>query len=169
MRIYCAFFIVLLKQFFCCNGWYQHRGGIETGPVKIGPFLSCTGRSGIWIERSVVQWCVIVRTPYIGFIPWHLTAPACISRARVPPLALCLPFCLLYHAHNAFTMAPFGLWYAVDGGHRAVIWHRFAGGIQDVVYGEGTHFRIPGVTYPTLFDVRMKPRVHMTRYVISQR
>ena len=43
---------------------------------------------------------------------------------------------------------------AVDGGHRAVIWHRFSGGIQDKVVGEGTHFRIPLVTYPTTFDVR---------------
>lgn len=42
---------------------------------------------------------------------------------------------------------------AVDGGHRAVIWNRFSGGIQDTVVGEGTHFRIPLVSYPTMFDV----------------
>jgi len=42
---------------------------------------------------------------------------------------------------------------AVDGGHRAVIWNRFSGGIQDDVVGEGTHFRIPFVSYPTMFDV----------------
>lgn len=51
----------------------------------------------------------------------------------------------------------------MDGGHRAVVWHRFAGGIQDYVVGEGTHFRIPFVTYPTIFDVRMRPRVLTSR------
>lgn len=41
----------------------------------------------------------------------------------------------------------------MDGGQRAVIWSRFSGGVQDVVIEEGTHFRIPFVQYPTLFDV----------------
>lgn len=49
--------------------------------------------------------------------------------------------------------------YNVDGGQRAVIWHRFGGGIQNVTIGEGTHFRIPMVTYPTTFDVRLRARV----------
>ena len=31
--------------------------------------------------------------------------------------------------------------YNVDGGHTAVIWHRFQGGVQPYVLGEGTHFR----------------------------
>lgn len=53
--------------------------------------------------------------------------------------------------------------YNVEGGHRAVIWHRFGGGIQNYVVGEGTHFRIPFVTYPTIFDVRMRPRVLTSR------
>jgi regulator of protease activity HflC (stomatin/prohibitin superfamily) len=48
---------------------------------------------------------------------------------------------------------------AVDGGQRAVIWHRFRGGIQDTVVGEGTHFRIPMVEVPTLFDIRLRPRL----------
>ena len=53
--------------------------------------------------------------------------------------------------------------YNVDGGHAAVIWHRFAGGIQGYTVGEGTHFRIPFVTYPTIFDARMRPRVISSR------
>ena len=54
--------------------------------------------------------------------------------------------------------------YNVDGGHCAVIWHRFAGGVQKgYVVGEGTHFRIPLVTYPTIFDVRIQPRVVSSR------
>lgn len=47
--------------------------------------------------------------------------------------------------------------YNVDGGHRAVIFDRFAGVRQQVV-GEGTHFIIPWVQKPIIFDIRSKPR-----------
>ncbi|EFN75536.1 protein l(2)37Cc [Harpegnathos saltator] len=47
--------------------------------------------------------------------------------------------------------------YNVDGGHRAVIFDRFAG-IKNVVVGEGTHFFIPWVQKPILFDIRSRPR-----------
>lgn len=53
--------------------------------------------------------------------------------------------------------------YNVDGGHAAVIWHRFNGGVQPLTVGEGTHLRIPLVTYPTVFDVRLRPRVVASR------
>ena len=45
----------------------------------------------------------------------------------------------------------------MDGGHRAVIFDRFAGVRQQVV-GEGTHFIIPWVQKPIIFDIRSKPR-----------
>ncbi|XP_046376668.1 prohibitin 1-like [Haliotis rufescens] len=45
----------------------------------------------------------------------------------------------------------------VDGGHRAVIFDRFQG-VRDVVVGEGTHFLIPWVQKPIIFDVRSRPR-----------
>ena len=41
----------------------------------------------------------------------------------------------------------------VDGGHRAVIFDRFAGIKQNVI-GEGTHFMIPWVQRPIMFDIR---------------
>jgi len=47
--------------------------------------------------------------------------------------------------------------YNVDGGHRAVIFDRFAGVKPDVV-GEGTHFLIPWVQKPFIFDIRCQPR-----------
>lgn len=47
--------------------------------------------------------------------------------------------------------------YNVDGGHRAVIFDRFTGIKQDVV-GEGTHFFIPWVQRPIIFDIRSQPR-----------
>lgn len=47
--------------------------------------------------------------------------------------------------------------YNVDGGHRAVIFDRFAG-VKKQVIGEGTHFFIPWVQRPIIFDVRSRPR-----------
>jgi prohibitin 1 len=47
--------------------------------------------------------------------------------------------------------------YNVDGGHRAVIFDRFAG-IKQGVVGEGTHFYIPWVQRPIMFDIRSRPR-----------
>lgn len=66
-------------------------------------------------------------------------------------------------------MGPFGLalaatgavvnssLYNVDGGHRAVIFDRFVG-IKNLVVGEGTHFFIPWVQKPIIFDIRSRPR-----------
>lgn len=45
----------------------------------------------------------------------------------------------------------------VDGGHRAVMFDRFRGGVLDKVYGEGTHFRIPLIQEVFDFDVRIRP------------
>lgn len=47
--------------------------------------------------------------------------------------------------------------YNVDGGHRAVIFDRFTGVKQEVV-GEGTHFFIPWVQRPIIYDIRSQPR-----------
>lgn len=45
----------------------------------------------------------------------------------------------------------------VDAGHQAVIFDRFRG-VQDTVVGEGTHFLIPWVQKPIIFDCRSRPR-----------
>lgn len=47
--------------------------------------------------------------------------------------------------------------YNVDGGERAVMFDRFSG-VSDTTYGEGTHFRIPWLQSPHIFDVRTRPR-----------
>jgi len=47
--------------------------------------------------------------------------------------------------------------YNVDGGQRAVIFDRFAG-VKDTIIGEGTHFLIPWVQRPLIFDIRSTPR-----------
>jgi prohibitin 1 len=45
----------------------------------------------------------------------------------------------------------------VDGGHRAVIFDRFQGIKPDVI-GEGTHFMVPWLHRPIIFDIRTRPR-----------
>ncbi|XP_027234414.2 LOW QUALITY PROTEIN: prohibitin 1 [Penaeus vannamei] len=47
--------------------------------------------------------------------------------------------------------------YNVDAGHRAVIFDRFSG-VKESVMGEGTHFFIPWVQRPIIFDTRTRPR-----------
>jgi len=51
--------------------------------------------------------------------------------------------------------------YNVDGGQRAVIFDRFSG-VKDNVSGEGTHFLIPWIQRPIIFDIRSTPRVVTT-------
>ncbi|KAI4350560.1 hypothetical protein L6164_005007 [Bauhinia variegata] len=46
--------------------------------------------------------------------------------------------------------------YTVDGGQRAVLFDRFRG-ILDESVGEGTHFLIPWVQKPYIFDIRTRP------------
>lgn len=47
--------------------------------------------------------------------------------------------------------------YTVDGGHRAVLFDRFRGVLDESV-GEGTHFLIPLLQKPFIFEVRTKAR-----------
>jgi len=47
--------------------------------------------------------------------------------------------------------------YNVDGGFRAVMFDRLRG-VQRGVSGEGTHFLIPWLQTPHMFDVRIRPR-----------
>lgn len=45
----------------------------------------------------------------------------------------------------------------MDGGNRAVIFDRFSG-VKNKVVGEGTHFFIPWVQRPIIYDIRSRPR-----------
>jgi len=47
--------------------------------------------------------------------------------------------------------------YDVKGGTRAVIFDRVSG-VKDKVVNEGTHFLIPWLQKPIIYDVRTKPR-----------
>lgn len=47
--------------------------------------------------------------------------------------------------------------YTVDGGHKAVLFDRFRGVLDETV-GEGTHLLVPWLQKPYIFDVRTRPR-----------
>merc|ERR1711976_506175 len=47
--------------------------------------------------------------------------------------------------------------YNVDGGHRAVMFDRFRGVLPNVT-GGGTHFMIPWVQRPIIYDIRARPK-----------
>ncbi|KAG6544918.1 hypothetical protein Mapa_013610 [Marchantia paleacea] len=48
--------------------------------------------------------------------------------------------------------------YTVDGGEQAVLFDRFRGVLEETA-GEGTHFLIPWLQRPFIFDIRTRPRV----------
>ncbi|KAK5579512.1 hypothetical protein RB653_009196 [Dictyostelium firmibasis] len=48
--------------------------------------------------------------------------------------------------------------YTVDGGQRAVIFDRI-GGVKEISIGEGTHFLMPWLQKPIIFDIRSTPRI----------
>jgi len=47
--------------------------------------------------------------------------------------------------------------YDVDAGYRAVIFDKFRG-VQSLVVGEGTHFKIPFIQVPIIMDIKSRPR-----------
>ncbi|KAL0486720.1 prohibitin [Acrasis kona] len=53
--------------------------------------------------------------------------------------------------------------YTVDGGQRAIIFDQFQGIKDDVVIGEGLHFKIPWLRQPILFDIRLRAKLIPTR------
>lgn len=60
----------------------------------------------------------------------------------------------------AFTLAQSAM-YDVEGGKRAVIFDRIKG-VQPQVVGEGTHFVVPWLQKPVIYDVRTKPKTIST-------
>ncbi len=47
--------------------------------------------------------------------------------------------------------------YTVDGGERAIIFDRMRNGTRDFIVKPGTHFLIPFLQYPIIYDVRTTP------------
>lgn len=49
----------------------------------------------------------------------------------------------------------------VDGGQRAVVLNMFSG-VEEKVRGEGTHFKVPWVMQPKIYNVRLRPKLIQT-------
>jgi len=47
--------------------------------------------------------------------------------------------------------------YTVEGGQRAIMFNRI-GGVQDDIFTEGLHFRMPWFQHPIIYDIRSRPR-----------
>ncbi|PSK36508.1 prohibitin-1 [Candidozyma pseudohaemuli] len=60
----------------------------------------------------------------------------------------------------AFAVVQLAM-YDIEGGKRAVIFDRLSG-VQSRVIGEGTHFVIPWLQKPIIYDVRTKPKTIAT-------
>ncbi len=45
----------------------------------------------------------------------------------------------------------------MEGGQRAIMFNRI-GGIQDDIFTEGLHFRLPWFQHPIIYDIRSRPR-----------
>eukprot|EP00397_Hematodinium_sp_SG-2012_P044784 GEMP01050096.1.p1 GENE.GEMP01050096.1~~GEMP01050096.1.p1 ORF type:complete len:285 (-),score=60.13 GEMP01050096.1:797-1621(-) len=52
--------------------------------------------------------------------------------------------------------------YNVDGGERAVMFNRFSG-VSQTTAGEGTHFRLPWLMMPFIYDIRTRYKVIQTQ------
>ncbi|XP_013412144.1 prohibitin-2 [Lingula anatina] len=60
-------------------------------------------------------------------------------------------------AAGALAYGLYESFYTVEGGHRSIIFSRI-GGVQNDIFTEGLHFRVPWFQYPIIYDIRAKPR-----------
>ena len=65
-----------------------------------------------------------------------------------------------YRKKIKILTCPF-VWTLVEAGHRAVIFDRLSG-VKNTVIPEGTHFVVPFLQYPIIYDVRTRPRTIST-------
>ena len=92
----------------------------------------------------------------IGSISWSSS----LSRLLLLNLSVLLSFVnartdpeLFYYFHSSFLTTTL----TVDGGERAVMFDRFRGVLNDTS-AEGTHFMVPIIQSPTIYDVRTRPK-----------
>eukprot|EP00927_Polykrikos_kofoidii_P006185 TRINITY_DN1250_c0_g2_i1.p1 TRINITY_DN1250_c0_g2~~TRINITY_DN1250_c0_g2_i1.p1 ORF type:complete len:305 (-),score=67.63 TRINITY_DN1250_c0_g2_i1:80-931(-) len=62
---------------------------------------------------------------------------------------------------SALAIVPSFCLFDVDGGERAVVLNMFRG-VEEKVRAEGTHFRIPWVMQPKIYNIRVRPKLIQT-------
>ena len=70
---------------------------------------------------------------------------------------------LRFASIGGFTLAVLGVvgvstLFTVDGGERAIIYDLFQGIRDDIVKEEGTHFKVPYIQQPIIFDVKIRAK-----------
>jgi len=92
----------------------------------------------------------------IGSISWSSS----LSRLLLLNLSVLLSFVnartdpeLFHYFHSSFLTTTV----TVDGGERAVMFDRFRGVLKETS-AEGTHFMVPIIQSPTIYDVRTRPK-----------
>jgi len=56
------------------------------------------------------------------------------------------------------SVIPYACLFDVDGGSRVVMFNKFKG-LDEMVRGEGTHFKIPWVMEPQYYTIRLRPKL----------
>ena len=113
---------------------------VRLGSVALGPLIDtflCGSRCSLGFARSLALERFTILSSTNAPRPSHAPQPSPPLRPPFPPIISSLQ---------------------VDGGERAVIFNRFDG-VQQRVFAPGTHFKIPGIEEPTIYDVRTRPRV----------
>jgi len=64
-------------------------------------------------------------------------------------------------AAAGLSLIPMNCLYNVDGGERAVMFNVLSG-ISETVRGEGTHFKVPFIMRPFLYDIKTRPKLIQT-------
>jgi len=62
---------------------------------------------------------------------------------------------------GAVAMVPSICLFDVDGGQRAVVLNMLSG-VEDKVRGEGTHFKVPWLMQPKMYNIRLRPKLIQT-------
>lgn len=62
---------------------------------------------------------------------------------------------------GGLAMLPSVCLFDVDGGQRAVVLNMLSG-VEDKVRGEGTHFKVPWLHQPKLYNIKLKPKLVTT-------
>eukprot|EP00933_Yihiella_yeosuensis_P025608 TRINITY_DN19857_c0_g1_i1.p1 TRINITY_DN19857_c0_g1~~TRINITY_DN19857_c0_g1_i1.p1 ORF type:complete len:289 (-),score=71.93 TRINITY_DN19857_c0_g1_i1:326-1147(-) len=62
---------------------------------------------------------------------------------------------------GAVAVLPSLCLFDVDGGQRAVVLNMLSG-VEDKVRGEGTHFKVPWLMQPKIYDIKLRPKLIQT-------
>jgi prohibitin 1 len=143
------------------------KNGIQfgaSGRASVGRVGENRRVRGDWrdrgVERHVRRYVAHRISLAWDFFPRGEKRIGSISRLLLLNLSVLLSFVnartdpeLFHYFHSSFLTTTL----TVDGGERAVMFDRFRGVLKDTS-AEGTHFMVPIIQSPTIYDVRTRPK-----------